>query len=324
MDIVKDMLLWEKWRPKKIEDIILPNRILDLFRGGVTKNYIFYGNWGTGKTSLARILIGRYTKDKAYLEINSSLYTSIDTLRNDIERFCKTVPMFESDDPIKYVFLDEFDRVSPQYQDALKAFIEQYHHNVRFILTTNHFNKISEGIKSRFHSINFDVLNKEEERDIKVKIYKKFNEIILPKEGIEISKEDLVKIINRKFPDIRSILVQIQSIVEGESTTNTDESIGVNSKLISETIGIITKGDIEYGDIWNFLMESYGSNNIDSLFQTLGRPFIKWSMENGVQTNKIFQFNYIVTDYRKLLDDSSDPIILGMTVIGKFREIYNS
>ena len=82
---MKNLLLWEKWRPKTIEDLILLPRIKKHFQDGyLNQNYVFYGNAGTGKTTLARILIGKYTKDKAYLEINSSLYTSIDILRNDI------------------------------------------------------------------------------------------------------------------------------------------------------------------------------------------------------------------------------------------------
>ena len=82
---IQNLLLWEKWRPKTLEDTILPERIKKHFENGVTKNYIFYGNYGIGKTSLARILIGKYSKDKAFLEINSSLYTSIDVLRSEIE-----------------------------------------------------------------------------------------------------------------------------------------------------------------------------------------------------------------------------------------------
>ena len=140
---VKSLLLWEKWRPKTIEDIILLPRIRNHFENGVTQNFIFYGHFGTGKTSLARILIGKYTKDKPCLELNSSLYTSIDVLRSEIEDFCKFTPMMETDSDIKYIFLDEFERVSAQFQDAFKAFIEKYNKNVRFIITTNHLNKIS-------------------------------------------------------------------------------------------------------------------------------------------------------------------------------------
>ena len=184
---IKRLLLWEKWRPKTIEDTILPDRIKKQFENGITRNYIFYGSYGTGKTTLARILVGKYSKDKAYIELNSSLFTSIDVLRSEIDQFCRTAPILETEDEIKYVFLDEVDRISPQYQDALKAFIEKYHEKVRFILTTNHINKISQGIKSRFTEINFDCQSIEEEKYLKTEIYKKINNVILPPVGKEIS-----------------------------------------------------------------------------------------------------------------------------------------
>ena len=185
---LKNLLLWEKWRPKTIEDIILLPRIREKFENGVNTNYIFYGHDGTGKTTLARILIGKYSKDKAFLELNSSLFTSIETLRNEVEKFCKTQPILETSDPIKYVFLDEFERVSSQYQDALKAFIEQYHRNVRFILTTNHIGKISEGIKSRFTLINFDTLNLQEDKFLKQEIYKRITNKICIEENFTVQK----------------------------------------------------------------------------------------------------------------------------------------
>ena len=108
---VDKLLLWEKWRPKSIDEIILLPRIRKHFENGLNENYIFYGHYGTGKTSLARILVGKYSKDKPFIEINSSLYTSIDVLRNEIESFCKFQPMMEVESDIKYVFLDEFERV---------------------------------------------------------------------------------------------------------------------------------------------------------------------------------------------------------------------
>ena len=123
MSSVNQLLLWEKWRPKSIEDIVLLPRIRNHFENGINGNYIFYGHYGTGKTSLARILIGKYTKDKPFLELNSSLFTSIDVLRTQIEDFCKYTPMMDTDSDIKYIFLDEFERVSSQFQDAFKAFI---------------------------------------------------------------------------------------------------------------------------------------------------------------------------------------------------------
>src|SRR5574344_1651753 len=110
---VKNVLLWEKYRPQNLDEIILLPRIKNLFTDGIQQNYIFYGTYGIGKTSIARILIGKYTKDKDFLEINSSMETSIDILRSKIDDYCKTKSMmFFGDDNMKYVFLDEFERTS--------------------------------------------------------------------------------------------------------------------------------------------------------------------------------------------------------------------
>lgn len=316
---IQNLLLWEKWRPKNLEDTILPERIKKHFENGITKNYIFYGNYGTGKTTLARILIGKYSKDKAFLEINSSLYTSIDVLRSEIEKFCKTVPMFDSEDPIKYVFLDEFERVSQQYQDGLKAFIEQYHHNVRFILTTNHYNKISDGIKSRFTAINFDTQSSEEEKMVKNGIFKRITDVVCPKENLTIEKEVLISLINKKYPDIRSIFVELQNIKDTGEVSST--SSNVNNKLKVDTYNLIYDKSADYEKIYHFLMTLYGAEKIDLLFQILGRTFIEWSLQEGKNVDKLFKCNYVISDYRSKLDGQSDPIILGMTVIGKLRDI---
>lgn len=316
----KNLLLWEKYRPKKIEDVILPSRIINQFENGITRNYIFHGHYGTGKTTLARILIGKYSKDKAFLEINSSLYTSIETLRNDVENFCKTQPMLESSDNYKYVFLDEFERVSASYQDALKAFIEQYHKNVRFILTTNHLSKISDGIKSRFTCIDFDCLDIYEEKLLKQELYKKVVNVIAPSEGIEIPKDILVNIITKKFPDFRSILVEIQSFKETGISLISDSNI--SNKLKNDLYELLYNKSLSYEDIYHFLMSNFGPEKIDVLFKLLGREFVNWSIsQRRENVEKLFNLNYIISELNFKLETSTDPIILGMTLLGKFREI---
>ena len=70
---MKNLLLSERWRPKNLEDIILLPRIRKIFENGLNNNVILHGHFGTGKTTLSRILIGKYTKDKPFLELNSSL-----------------------------------------------------------------------------------------------------------------------------------------------------------------------------------------------------------------------------------------------------------
>lgn len=316
---VNKLLLWEKWRPKKIEDIILLPRIRNHFQDGVNNNYIFYGNYGTGKTSLARILIGKYSKDKPYLELNSSLFTSIDVLRNEIENFCKFTPMMESDSDIKYIFLDEFERVSPQFQDAFKAFIEKYNNNVRFIITTNHINKITDGIKSRIPQLNFDCQDVSEEKYLKQEIFKRVKNVILKEEG-DIPKEGLISIINKKFPDFRSILVEVQNYIQtgGES----ELSQNVSNKLKLELYDIIYS-DYDYEKVYHFLMSNFGADKIDIMIGLLGKPFIDWSLSEGKNVEKLFECNYIIADYTSKLETNTDPIILGMTIIGKFKDILN-
>jgi len=317
---INKLLLWEKHRPRTIEDIILLPRIGKHFENGIEGNYIFHGNFGTGKTSLARILIGLYTKDKAFLEINSSLYTSVEVLRNEISDFCKFKPMLEADSDIKYVFLDEFDRVSIQFQDAFKAFIEKYSKNgVRFIITTNHINQISDGIKSRIPSLDFDCMDVEEERYLKKEIYKRVKNIILPGENAEISKDVLVDIVNKKFPDFRSIIVEVESYIKtGSSTTSVSN---VSTKIKMDLYKVLYDESLDYDKIYHFLMSSFGAEKIHIMFKLLGRPFIDWSLENDKNVDKLFKCNYVISDYTSKLETNTDPIILGLTTIGKFRDI---
>lgn len=318
---ISNLLLWEKWRPKKVEDIILLPRIQKELDNGVTQHYIFHGHYGTGKTSLARILIGKYSQNIPYLELNCSIDTSIDVLRTQIDDFCKFNPMFETDSDIKYVFLDEFERVSGNFQDAFKAFLEKYK-KVRFIITTNHINKISDGLKSRIKCINFDYNSTDEEKFLKQEIYKKINNIILPSENVSIEKSDLISIINRKFPDFRSILVELQSYLE---TGIIDQlSNNVSSKIKLELYNSLYK-DMNNEDYYHFIMNTFGADKIHILIQLLGRPFIEWIMvEKRDNIKDMFKVVSIISDYSDKLDNSTDPIVLGLTIVGKIKEIVNT
>lgn len=305
-----------------MEDVILLPRIKKHFENGVNQNYIFYGNFGTGKTSLARILIGKYSKDKPYLELNSSLYTSIDVLRTEIEDFCKFTPMMSTDSEYKYIFLDEFERVSSQFQDAFKAFIEKYNKNVRFIITTNHINKISDGIKSRIPQINFDCQSIEEEKYLKMEIFKRITNVILPSEKSEISKENLISIINKKFPDFRSIMVEVQNFIQtGESNFS---SSNVSNKIKLDLYNLLYDKSIDSEKTYHFLLSNFGPEKIDVMIKLLGRQFIDWSIkERRENIDKLFDCSFVISDYSSLLETNTDPIVLGMTIIGKFKNILN-
>lgn len=323
---MKNLLLSERWRPKTIDDIILLPRIRKIFEDGIQQNVLFYGHFGTGKTTLARILIGKYSKNKPYLELNSSFYTSIDTLRTKVDEFCSKVYMgldltddLRSDDT-KYVFLDEFDRTSIQYQDALKAYIEEYSKkNVRFLFTTNHINKISQGIRSRVVEINFDCQSTDEEKYLKKQIYRKIVDKICPIENFQIPKEQLVKIINRKFPDFRSILIQLDQFkLTGEAFVPNNSS---NLKVKEELYTFLSKKESNFEEIYNFLFENFGNDKIDLLFEFLGKNYIDYLIKNQIPSEKLFQIVYIVCEYQKSLETNTDPLILGITIVGKIRDI---
>lgn len=317
---VNKLLLWEKWRPKTIDDIILLPRIRKELENGVNQHYIFHGHYGTGKTSLARILIGRYSKETPYLELNCSMDTSIDVLRTEIDNFCKFTPMMDTNSDIKYVFLDEFERVSGNFQDAFKAFIERYNKNVRFIITTNHINKISDGLKSRIKQIGFDCQNVEEERFLKQEIYKKIINEVLPKEEAEIPKEDLINIITKKFPDFRSTLVEVQSYLDTGAIS--DGTGNVSNKVKLELYNTLYE-DLDFEKTYHFLMSNFGAEKIDVMIKLLGKPFIDWSISESKNVDKLFDCNFIIADYSSKLETNTDPIILGLTIIGKFRDILN-
>lgn len=315
---VQNLLLWEKWRPKKIDDLILLPRIKKHFENGVSQSYIFYGHFGTGKTSLARILIGKYSKDKPFLEVNSSMATSINVLRSEIEDFCKFSSIMDTNSDLKYVFLDEFERTSAEFQDAFKAFIEKYHRNVRFIITTNHINKISDGIKSRIPQINFDCENLEEEKFLKQEISKKIFNVILPEEGKDIPKNILIDIVKKNFPDFRSTLVSVQNYLQ---TGLSDSSIVVSDTNRISLYGIIFDKSKNYEDIYHYLITNFGPEKIDVMISFLQKPFVEFiTKEKPNLVDKLFLCNYIVTDYTDKLNTNTDPIILGMTIIGKFRD----
>lgn len=319
---VNTLLLWEKYRPKKFEDIILLPRISKRFKNGISQHYILHGHHGTGKTSLTRILIGKYSKLTPYLELNCSFDTSIDVLRTEIDNFCKFSPMMDTDSDIKYVFLDEFERVSKSFQDAFKAFIEKYNNKVRFIIGTNHINKISDELKSRVKSINFDCQNIEEEKYLKQEIFKRVTNVILPAENREIPKKDLIDIINKKFPDFRAIIVEVQDYLETGDVSNGSSNVSTKIKL--DLYNVLYDTEISFDKVYHFLMSSFGADKIDVMIKLLGIPFLEWSLSENKNIDKLFETSYVIADYTQKLETATDPIILGITIIGKFRDILKN
>ena len=302
-----------------MDEMVLPDRIRDAFRDGVKANYLFHGHYGTGKTTLARILIGRWSKDRPNLEINSSFHTSIDTLRTKVDDFCSTVWMgldLEDDthrSGAKYVFLDEFERTSPQYQDALKAYIEEYSaKGVRFILNTNHIDKVTDGIRSRMVEVCFDPADAAEERRTKVEMFRRIAGVIAPAEGIDIDKSGVVRIINHSFPDFRAMLNDLQ--VYKATGQLPQGAAGDRARLA--LYDLIERPGLDGEAAFAFVSENFGADGVPRMLAMLGSDYTRWLIANG-RGSRVFGAACLVADAHVQLQASLDPLVVGVALVGR-------
>lgn len=201
-------LFVEKYRPKTIEDCILPQTLKDTLSGivdsGQSQNLLLYGGAGVGKTTVARAVCNELNAD--YILINCSEEGNIDTLRTKIRQFASTVSLNGGS---KIVILDEFDYSNAQsIQPALRGAIEEFSKNCRFIITCNYKNRIISPIHSRCTNIEFKIPAKEKP-GIAIQILSRLEEI-LNTEKIPYEKSVLVSLITKYFPDIRRILNELQ------------------------------------------------------------------------------------------------------------------
>lgn len=313
------MELYEKYRPTTMDDMVLLPRIKEILKDGINQNYIFYGSYGGGKTSVAKILAGMYIKKDGYqvipsMYINCSEDGVIDTLRNDITRFCEVRQMMSESD-IKYVILDEFDGVSSKFELALKAFIERYK-NVRFIFITNHIEDIYGGVLSRVQRINFDAQSREEEVIIKKEFFKRVNRI-LELENVEAKKEDIIELINTSFPDFRNTLVNLQTYISGGGVISGNTFSIKERNELYEFISI--RRDVH--DVISFINKNIGSDRINILFRELSNPYIYFLMERGVDSSVIFELISVYSDEYPKIKTQIDPLLLGVNLINKYQNI---
>ena len=160
---IQNILLTEKYRPKALEDLITPKRVGEKLSKGVYQHLLLHGSPGTGKTSAAKVLVKHFKHP--YLYINASTDTSVDIVRNRITDFCANRSIMDEPGKMKVIILDEIDGVSDQFFKALRATMDQFATNARFVATCNYINKVPDPIQSRFEMIDFD-FSKEEETEI--------------------------------------------------------------------------------------------------------------------------------------------------------------
>ena len=208
---MRDEFLWvEKYRPKTIDDCILPENIKKTFRDFLNKgevpNLLLSGPAGCGKTTVAKALCNELGVD--YYVINGSDEGRfLDTVRNNAKNFASTVSL-SSDARHKVIIIDEADNTTSDVQLLLRASIEEFSGNCRFIFTCNYKNKIIEPLHSRCAVIEFAIKGKEKQ-EIAAQFFNRINGI-LDSERVQSDKKVLAELINSHFPDWRRVLNECQ------------------------------------------------------------------------------------------------------------------
>lgn len=232
-DKLLDKLWVEKYRPKTIDDIVLPDsqkrEIATCLDSEEIPNLFFCGPAGGGKTTLARIIIDKLVKsDSDILMFNGSEITGVDYIRNDVIGFLRSPP-FKS--KLKIVFIDEFDYMSNNAQASLRAIIEKYSSNGRFIVTGNYKHKIIDPLLSRLTTYEMDSLD--------LGYIQKYIKNILTTENVEYDDDTVNLLVENCYPDVRKTLNIVQKNVVDSKLQKID-----TKKLISneqKIIGLIVQ-----------------------------------------------------------------------------------
>lgn len=282
MSNLRDMAWVTKYRPKKFENLLLTSSLRKRFESQeIDANLIIHGPFGTGKSSLVKILTKGYTT----LEMNGSSENKIDDIRNIVEPFCKTSSIL-SGNKKKVCWIDEGDRLTIDAQKALKNIIEASENNVWFIITTNHPEKLTE-LYSRMPRVAFIPTDKAEINDLKKQyILRAIN--IIKNEGYSINKDAAIKVIDSNFPDFRTIT---GTLYEASKLTKEDkiitlEMVSKNIKVVNNSLYEFILSEHREPQLYQFIRSEYSGNEADAL-KSLGEPFLDFLYNN--ENDKIKQ-----------------------------------
>ena len=255
VNIRENTLLNEKYRPNNLDNYVgnvnLKATLAKQLSQNDIQNYLFYGPAGTGKTTLAKLIISNLECDSLY--INASDERGIETIRDKVTGFASVASM----KPLKVVILDEADFLTIQAQASLRNVIETFSRTTRFILTCNFVERIIDPIQSRCQTFKIVPPTKKE---VAIHVAGICNQENI---GYEIS--DIGRLVNKHYPDIRKILNTLQSsVIEGK--VELDDSLLVSSNYMSSVLEELKNNNFK--SIRQIVADS-GVDDYDELFRFL-------------------------------------------------------
>jgi DNA polymerase III delta prime subunit len=273
--------LWvEKYRPTKLEDYVgnehLKSKVEGYLESGDVPHLLLYGKAGTGKTTLAKLIVNSIECD--YIIINASDENNVDTVRNKVKNFASSMGF----KPFKIVIMDEFDYMTPNAQAILRNLMETFSKHCRFILTCNYVEKVIEPIQSRCQSFQIVPPTK---KDVAIQMSK-----ILKSENIEFDVKDLVPIIDASYPDIRKVIntcqlnsnkgtlkVDVQNLLENDYKMKVIDILkskdDKRNKYMKVRQAIIDSKATDFSDLYTILydkVDEYAGDNTAGVILLLG------------------------------------------------------
>ena len=232
MEEIKNSLWVEKYRPSNLDTYIgnehLKSKVKVYLESGDLPHLLLYGRAGTGKTTLAKLLVNNIDCD--YLYINASDENSVEIVRDKVKNFASTLGFAE----MKIIILDECDYITPNAQAALRNLMETFSKHCRFILTCNFVERVIDPIQSRCQS--FQIIPPDR-KQVALHVSN-----ILQNEKVDATVDDIVTIVNGGYPDIRRVINSIQrQVVNGKLVI--DEGMAIQNDYKNQVLDILKTQD---------------------------------------------------------------------------------
>ena len=268
--------LWvEKYRPRKLTEYVgnehLKQKVSDYLQSGDVPHLLFFGKAGTGKTTLAKLIVNSINCD--YIIINASDENNVDTVRNKVKGFASTIGFKD----MKVIILDEFDYMTPNAQAILRNLMETFSKHCRFILTCNYVEKVIDPIQSRCQTFQIVPPTK---KDVAVQISQ-----ILGKEGVSFKPKDLVPIIDSSYPDIRKIINTCQ-LNSSKGQLKLDTTSVIDSDIKSKVVDILKSKD-DKRNKWKNIRQAVADARIQDFTELYSFLYEKVDDYGGTNTSNI-------------------------------------